>query len=369
MSPEDLALFPFLNASSRYVEELDFSLTSLLTERAFHDARRRGFSRVAEAMDGEISKPASFGSDREILNELLSYPYARILVSCVGESALIRKYALSEAKAAYEVLRKMADKNPEFLLEAGEDFDITANDDGVRIHIYFSDYIRYSLSLKDISWKLVNRRLENGFVTIHRDEFARLLQEAIRKKIEHSLPIPNIPDEIQEQCASYVADLKQQYELKRKDMGETDFGEVDFNIFPPCINKAITDVKSGVNLAHSMRFALVSFLLNIGMKADDVVQLFNISPDFSEEKTRYQVEHIAGNEYKTPACATMITYGNCVGKDKTCEKINHPLGYYQRKVFFKRKDEEALAGLSRTEADQTEAGQSVSDENSKPDNV
>ncbi|WNY25283.1 DNA primase regulatory subunit PriL [Methanolapillus millepedarum] len=361
MSPEDLALFPFLTASSQYVEELDFSLVSLLSERAFHDARRLGFSRVAESMNGEISKPASFGSDRDILNELLSYPYARILVSCVSEPALIRKYALSEAKAAYEVLRKSAEKNPEFLIEVGEDFGISANDDGSRVHIYFSDYIRYSLSLKDISWKMVNRHLSNGFVTIHRDEFARLLQEAVRKKIEHSLPVPNIPDEIQEQCASYVSDLKQQYELKRKDMGETDFGEVDFNIFPPCISKSISDVKSGVNLAHSMRFALVSFLLNIGMAADDVVQLFNISPDFSEEKTRYQVEHIAGNEYKTPSCATMITYGNCVNKDKVCEKINHPLGYYQRKVFFKRKDEEALADTIR---DETGSAKSLNEKDS-----
>ncbi|WNY26632.1 DNA primase regulatory subunit PriL [Methanolapillus ohkumae] len=344
MSPQDLALLPFLTEASDYVEGLDFSLDSLMTARAFESARRRGFERVAESIDGEISKP-SFGSDGEMLSELLSYPYARILVSCVNEPALIRKYALSEAKAAYSILKKWTDKSPEILLEVGGDFDILANDDGAHVHIYFSDYIRYSLSMRDLSWKLVNRHLVNGFAEVSRDEFARLLQEAVRKKIEHSLPVPNIPEEISAQCNSYVSELKVLYESKRKDMGDTDFGEVDFALFPPCISKSISDVKSGVNLAHSMRFALVSFLLNIGMTSDDIVNLFNISPDFSEEKTRYQVEHIAHNEYKTPACATMMTYGNCAKKDKTCEQIKHPLSYYQRKIFFKRKDEGLLAEI------------------------
>ncbi|MPN40412.1 hypothetical protein SDC9_187949 [bioreactor metagenome] len=92
-----------------------------------------------------------------------------------------------------------------------------------------------------------------------------------------------------------------------------------------------------------MRFAMTSFLLNVGMSVDEILNLFNISPDFDAEKTLYQIEHIAGatgNVYKPPACDTMRTYGNCVGKDRLCEKISHPLGYYERKVFIKNKEKE-----------------------------
>jgi DNA primase large subunit len=100
--------------------------------------------------------------------------------------------------------------------------------------------------------------------------------------------------------------------------------------FPPCIKKMLEQVAANVNLAHSARFALVSFLIQINMSVDQIVGLFNTSPDFDPEKTRYQVEHIAGSsgtKYKPPSCATMATYGNCPGEDELCRRIRHPLGY------------------------------------------
>lgn len=345
MSPEELALYPFLTEASEYVNELDFSLDSLMTGLGFKDARKRGNERVVEAFLGEISKPI-FRSEGEAISELLSYPFARILVSCLNEPAFTRRYALAEATAAHSLLKKTTDKDMDFVLDFGKDFGIAASKHNEHVKIYFSDYIRCSLSMKDISWKLVNRPIEKGYVTISRDEFVRLLQEAVRRRIESSLPIQKIPDEIRAACELHVAELKTRYEEQRQNFGDTDLGEVDFTMFPPCVNKALSNVREGVNLAHSMRFAMVSFLLNIGMSSDDVVNAFNVSPDFSEEKTRYQVEHIAGNQYKPPSCATMQTYGNCTGRDNICAKIRHPLSYYSALKFIaaKRKEEEEKFG-------------------------
>jgi len=67
---------------------------------------------------------------------------------------------------------------------------------------------------------------------------------------------------------------------------------------------------------------------------DQVVQMFNVSPDFNEEMTHYQVDHIAGStgtSYKPPSCTTMITYGNCYNKDEICRDVGHPLSYYRKK--------------------------------------
>jgi DNA primase large subunit len=36
----------------------------------------------------------------------------------------------------------------------------------------------------------------------------------------------------------------------------------------------------------------------------------------------------------------MRTYGNCIGKDRLCEKINHPLTYYEKKIYLKNKERE-----------------------------
>ena len=118
------------------------------------------------------------------------------------------------------------------------------------------------------------------------------------------------------------------------DEDEIGFGKLEPEHFPPCIVHILSNAQGGINLAHSARFALTSFLLNIGMSVDQVVMLFNVSPDFNEEKTRYQVEHIAGSTgttYKPPSCSTLITYGNCYGKDQLCRTINHPLNYYKQK--------------------------------------
>ncbi len=65
-----------------------------------------------------------------------------------------------------------------------------------------------------------------------------------------------------------------------------------------------------------------------------------MAPDFREDLTRYQVEHITGaggTEYTSPSCKTMITYGNCYGKDKFCEFVSHPLTYYRRSASHRAK--------------------------------
>ena len=76
------------------------------------------------------------------------------------------------------------------------------------------------------------------------------------------------------------------------------------------------------------------------MDVEGIIGLFQVSPDFDEERTRYQVMHIhgaTGTVYKSPSCASMLTYGNCIGKEKLCERISHPLGYYSKKAWLLKK--------------------------------
>jgi DNA primase large subunit len=339
MRAEELAYYPFISEASIHVENLGISLEDLLNSRAYRAARIRGIERVKEALEGDIRKPPMSG-EVQVLSELLSYPFARMLVACVDDQLFTRRYALAEAKAVYTLLKN---EHLDFLLEFGEDFGISADFKDTYFSMHFTDYIRFSKSLKDPAWKLTNRQFRAGKVKITREEFARLLEEAIRERIEQSFPIPEIPDEVSRFCAPYVAEIKDQFEIQKTKFGATDFGSVEPELFPPCISHALANVRGGVNLAHSMRFAMTSFLLSVGMSIDEILNLFNISPDFNAEKTLYQIEHIAGatgNIYKPPACDTMRTYGNCIGKDRLCEKINHPLGYYEKKIYLKNKENE-----------------------------
>ncbi|ERR1035437_1048632 len=337
MQTDKFAYYPFISEASIHVENLGISLDSLLNSRAFRIARVRGIERVKEALEGEIKKSHLFG-ETQALSELLSYPFARMLVACVNDPLFTRRYSLAEAKAAYNILKN---EKPTFLLEFGKDFGISVEFKDTYFIMHFTDYIHFSNSLKDPAWKLTNRNFRAGKVSITKEEFARLLEEAIRERIEHFLPIPKVPEEVSNFCAPYVAEIKDQFEIQKKKFWATDFGIVEPEFFPPCIFHAIANVKSGVNLAHSMRFAMTSFLLSIEMSVDEILNLFNISPDFGTEKTLYQIEHISGstgNKYKPPACDTMRTYGNCIGKDRLCKKINHPLSYYEKRIYLKNKE-------------------------------
>ena len=154
-----------------------------------------------------------------------------------------------------------------------------------------------------------------------------------REKVLKGLPL-QVDEKICLNLAEYLNPLRAELEIIRARQ-KVDLGKVEEGAFPPCIKKMLSMVAKGINLAHSARFALVSFLLQINMSPDQVIALFNTSPDFDEERTRYQVEHIAGSsgtKYKPPSCATMTTYGNCPGEDELCRRVRHPLSYYERKV-------------------------------------
>ncbi len=329
------AYFPFVNGAVKYVESLDFKLEELFSERAFEQVRERGKERVLSAI-GEGIKREVFSDRVSAEKELLSYPVARILVSCINDSYLIRRYALAEAKSAYGKVKELTDDGQK---ELALDFNIEHGIDERQIIIHFTDYIRYANVIHEPKWKLINRNMEHGRVTLTKEDFSRIMEEAIRKRIESSLPV-DVPPEICASLERYLLEIREALKTCKSEFSIEEFKEIMPDCFPPCIVHALSNAQAGVNLPHSMRFALTSFLLNIGMNTEGIMELFKVSPDFDEERTRYQVMHIhgaTGTTYTSPSCATMITYGNCYGKEALCERISHPLSYYRRKAWILKK--------------------------------
>jgi DNA primase large subunit len=94
------------------------------------------------------------------------------------------------------------------------------------------------------------------------------------------------------------------------------------------------------------RFALTSFLVNVGMDIDEMVELYTSVTDFDESLTRYQIEHIAGmrggqRKYSPPTCSTLNTHGICREKNSICQYVRHPLRYYQVKSKQIQNEEDA----------------------------
>ena len=303
------------------IDENERVATLTIDDDEIHDLRVEKRNGETYIYEGGIVKNVDTAIKAKL--EVLSYPIARMIISCINDDYLIRRYALAEAKAVYESLKT---EPSDILLTMGQEFEMHVDSSDKRFRIHFTDYIRYAHRMHDPKWKLVNRRLYRGWVPLSTHEFTRLLQEAISDHIQHDLPLET-PFEICDALSKYINEVKESLESRKGDF-EIE-GPVHPNAFPPCSRHAIAMLQGGINLPHSARFAVTSFLLNIGMDVDGIVRMFGGSPDFDETRTRYQVEHIAGREYTTPDCGTMKTYGNCVGADNLCMKISHPLNYYR----------------------------------------
>ncbi|MFB6218498.1 MAG: hypothetical protein ABEH77_04850 [Halobacteriaceae archaeon] len=138
-----------------------------------------------------------------------------------------------------------------------------------------------------------------------------------------------------------VADpLEPAVERIRETLGDLDvprgIDTVAPGLFPPCMQHLLERVRAGDALDPHSRFAITAFLASIGLSTDDIVDLYGVNPGFGEDVTRYQAEHIRSEggptQYDPPSCATMQAYGDCVNMDDLCERIAHPLAYYEQRV-------------------------------------
>ncbi|NYT00430.1 MAG: DNA primase regulatory subunit PriL [Methanocellales archaeon] len=333
------AYYPFALRASDYVKHSGKSIESLLDGEFGKAVITRAKERVIQAIQGEIKN--IFGDKKipteiDIEKELFSYPVARIFVSCIGDHYLISRYALKEAEAAHS---HMKDEKPKFLEELSKEFKIQCVRKKHDFRIHFADYLRFGSRMHEPKWKLVNRRLEDGYVLVTKNDFTRVLQEAIVDRIKSSLPLDVSPS-LEKAFSPYIAEINEHFEELKAEFGSDDFGDIYSECFPPCIKHMLALVQAGQNLAHSARFALTSFLANIGMGAEEIIDIYRVSPDFDEGQTSYQVKHIIGSSgkaYTAPTCATMATYGNCFGKEQICDWISHPLSFYRKKLNYSAK--------------------------------
>jgi DNA primase large subunit len=331
------ARYPFLEAARETVATEAVDLATIVEQD--EAVVERATQRVITALeDGEIGDPR-----RDPRVELLSYPVARVLVSLVGERILVRKYARAEAAAAYK--RFTADLEDTVELKSVESTGLDLDDllaefdleravepttEGYRIDV--GTYLHLAADLWEDEWRLVNRALADGAVPVEEDELHSLLREAIRERIEKGLPF-DVPDAIATALEAEVDEIREvlaDLELTRE------IDTVVPDLFPPCMKALLDQIQKGEHLPHHSRFAITAFLTSIGMSTDDIVELYRVNSSFGEEMTRYQTDHIGGEtsptEYSPPSCATMQSYGDCVNKDDLCERIPHPMAYYEERI-------------------------------------
>lgn len=328
-----MANYPFLEEAVAYLKEHAPSLSELLHDIAYERTRVLGKDRVLEALaDGRI-KDRSLITDADCLAELLSYVAARILVSCVNDPYLTKRYALAEAKT---MGTRLQDEELDFVLSVVQQLglDVMVEDGACRIH--FTHYLRNTSQMRSKPWKIANQDVKSGYIDLNKNRLARVAQQALQTRIEEDLPA-KVNDQILKDLSHHIADITKAVEEKKSTFAAKDFGKIRVTKLPPCMRQLLAKAQAGENLSHSGRFALTAFLNTIGMSSDEIIHMFGSSPDFDESKTRYQIQHItgeiSGTEYTPPECSTMKSYGICFGEDGLCKKewMTHPLKYYRVK--------------------------------------
>ncbi|MDD3378783.1 MAG: DNA primase large subunit PriL [Candidatus Methanomethylophilaceae archaeon] len=338
------ARYPFLRESAEFAESNSADIESLISSPSYEDARKRGMQRVLDAIDKHTISDRSLLQQYDRLMEVLSYPYARMLVSCINDRYLTKRYALAEGVRMNFLLHN----DPESNVIVAQELEIKSSiDPDGRIAIHFGNYLRYSCVLKAIEWKLINMDLRKGYVHLDPEKFDRLIQTALQERIEAELPL-KMPDEFQRAIRKDVEHVAAILAENKVKLSPTGGRGMELEYLPPCIRTILANAQNGMNLPHSARFALVSFLHALGVSYDGIITLFSQSPDFDESKSSYQIKHITGelsggDGYTPPECSTMKTNGICYNPDELCNRktVNHPLTYYRIKSgnFIKKEEE------------------------------
>jgi DNA primase large subunit len=336
-SENDLAKYPFLPEAAKYVKDLDIKIDELASSE-YNRILDRAEKRIEDAIINAIV-------DRKLRQnsiEIPSFPIAMMMVAAIDDSFIKKRYALAEAKGAHNQLEE---EETERILEIAKNFNWKikpARDETNEYKrtydflLHFTDFLKNSTNFHETEWKLVNKPVSNGIVYIKKKDAIRLLQEEIRKHIEAKLnaKVGTLPPNIMNR----IERLKQLLAEKKGKIRLEEFPKkVVLSALPPCIKELYDATASGHHISHIGRFALTSFLVNIGMTPENVIDLFRSFSDFNERMTRYQVEHIAGErgtrtKYVPPRCDTLRTHGICHTTEEACKRLRHPLTYYRRKL-------------------------------------
>jgi DNA primase large subunit len=330
-----LAKYPFLHDTRQYIKENGPSVEELLHDLPYERARIIGIERLDNAFKNRDVGERSLTGDSDCVMEILSYPLARMVAVCIGDSYFKKRYALGEA---YHVYKHLLNEPTSFLLAIAQELNVTVQHSPEKnmIKIFFKDYL-HNAPTRYKEWKMVNRGISRGFLTISHKDLARILLESLRERINEELHARECDKNVYDTFSSDIQRFQNMLVMQKKKIETTPVGKVNIEKLPPCMKDILSAIQSGENVPHMGRFSLVAFLSSLKLGANDILKLFSSAPDYQEDKTRYQVEHITGasssTEYKCPGCEKMRTYGICpVDKmDDVCKKVHHPVSYYTYK--------------------------------------
>jgi DNA primase large subunit len=336
LGTSDLAKYSFLNEASDYIRETHFEF-----EEFNRPEMKHVIDRAAERIEIEITKGLVYEKLDKYEIEILTFLVTLIIAKSIGSESILKKYSLFEAMRAEKYLTEdlRKERNNErkrlLLFKIFEDLfkinvDLDSKDNNL-FKVRVTDYLIRAPNFHEEEWKLINRLVHNGYVYLDADETVRLIRSELTSLIYSrvkTMTLSNLPESIKAKVDDLRTKLKPHYEYRRYQPTH----------YPPCIKKALEMMNRGENLPHSARLMLATYMLAIGKSVDDIVILFHNAPDYNENITKYQVEHLAGNrgshtKYSVPSCEKLRNENLCFATEE-CNGITNPIQF--RSKLFKK---------------------------------
>ncbi len=172
--------------------------------------------------------------------------------------------------------------------------------------MHFTDYLKLAGRLNTPRFKLVNRMMDKGMVSLTRPELIRLVRERLYNGFAEEKMTPSnwSPEEagvIREALNGRASRI-----IPQSASGD----------WAPCmvaIRNRVADA------GHFGLFALAAYMAQRGYNTNQIVDTLRVRSDFDQDVARYQVEHIAGlrgsrTRYKPPSCGSMKAHNLCIDK-------------------------------------------------------
>ncbi len=338
LGQDEMAKYPFLADSGQYLKDKGFTLEQFGNDPDLKLFIDKAVHRIQVAADGKIYKSElvneTVSNDAALPLEVFSFLLAVILLKFSGMHTLIRRFALAESRRAEKYLEKdlanFSDKTKENLaIRIIENlFSVKVTKQNKDFVISVSNYVKHAINFHEREWKLVNRRVEQGFVYLTPHETVRLVRKELGNYISSKILSTKTP----EMSKSFEEPVRKLLSLAKKFPSTI----VVSTEYPPCIKHAIEVLEKGENLSHSGRFMLGTFLLSRGQSVEQIAPLFKNAPDYNEKITFYQLNHLAGSsgsgtKYVCPSCKKLKSQNLCFAIPE-CDNIINPLQFGRKKT-------------------------------------
>ncbi|MBS3058490.1 MAG: hypothetical protein J4478_03770 [Candidatus Diapherotrites archaeon] len=322
--------YPFSKTAQAAVKNARLSLSEV-SETVLSRARLM----LQSSLHGKAYKPLAQESSDAIMNEVLAFPVAKILLSFSKNISYFERFA---GMISENALKRLELEKPETLLdlasELNVEFELLESKDFFAA-VSLISFLKIPQTFK--SMRLVNQKLENGKVFLEQQEFARLLSEAVRLKVFQSLPVDvkGVPKGFQNIAFEIFSEASAR---QREFLKQVMHGEIEVEAFPPCYSELYAKINSGEKLTHWGNFALAAFLIALNMPKEEILGVFKKASNYDERIAKYHIERMSrGKKYTPPSCEKLRSFGLCIQNGIQCSKIKNPVQYYRRKLFSMQK--------------------------------